>query len=327
MPEEGGITEFEGLRVVAVAGGVGGAKMAAGLEGVSGGEGLSVVVNTADDFELWGLHISPDVDTVMYTLAGLANPETGWGIRSETFAALEMISAYGEKPWFRLGDRDFATHILRTERLRSGESLTGVTASLGAALGVRSRVLPMTDAPVATVIETPEGKLNFQDYFVGRGQRDEVIGVEFLGMGEARPTREVLKAVREAEAIVLCPSNPVVSVGPVLELAGMREAISGLRAPKVAVSPIVGGRALKGPAGKMLASLGHEASAAGVARMYAGLVDGFVVDHADAGGRREIESLGLEVLVTDAVMKDEGDRVRLGREVLEFAVGLSGRAG
>ncbi|MGI8650371.1 MAG: 2-phospho-L-lactate transferase [Rubrobacter sp.] len=316
-------TDFEGLRVLAVAGGVGGAKMAAGLEGAAVGGELSVVVNTADDFELWGLHISPDLDTVMYTLAGLANPETGWGIRGETFAALGMISTYGEDPWFKLGDRDFATHILRTRRLRSGESITEVTVGLCGALGVESRVLPMCDEPVVTVIGTPEGWLDFQEYFVGRGQRDEVTGVEFRGIADARPTEEVLEEVTGAEVIVLCPSNPVVSIGPVLAVPGMREALGASSAPKVAVSPVVGGEALKGPAGRMLTSLGHESSATGVAKLYAGLVDGFVIDRVDEQERGAIESLGMEVLVTESVMKDEDDRVRFGREVLEFGGGLS----
>lgn len=311
-----------------MAGGVGGAKLAAGMEvalveGGFGEGGLSVVVNTADDFELWGLHISPDLDTVMYTLAGIANPETGWGIEGETFAALGMISSYGEEPWFGLGDRDLATHILRTRRLRSGESLTDVTVGLCEALGVKSRVLPMTDNPVATVIETPEGRLEFQEYFVGRGQRDEVVGVEFRGMDDARPTEEVSRALSVADAVVFCPSNPVVSIGPVLRVPGMRGELEGSPAPKVAVSPIVGGKALKGPAGRMLVSLGHESSATGVARMYAGLVDGFVIDRADEAERADIESLGMEVLVTEAVMENAADRVRLGGEVLEFAAGMS----
>lgn len=319
------VTDLVSLRVAAIAGGVGGAKMAAGLEGVVGGGNLSVVVNTADDFELWGLHISPDVDTVMYTLAGVSNREMGWGIEGETFAALGMISGYGEDAWFRLGDQDFATHILRTERLRSGLTLTEVTAGLCGALGVGGEVLPMTDAEVRTVIVTPDGELEFQEYFVGRGQRDEVVGVEFRGLEDARPTAEVTRAIEGADVVVFCPSNPVVSVGPVLGISGMRETLAGVEAPKVAVSPIIGGKALKGPADRMLSSLGHEASAVGVARMYAGLLDGFVVDRADEALRGEIENLGMKVLVTDAVMGEGEDRVRFAGEVLEFASGLRER--
>jgi len=310
------------MRVVALAGGVGGAKLAAGLqEALPAGE-LAVVVNTADDFELWGLHISPDLDTVMYTLAGLANPETGWGVRGDTFASLEMLGRYGEDTWFRLGDRDLATHILRTARLREGRTPTEVAASLAGALGVPSRLLPMCDERVRTVVQTPEGTLEFQEYFVRRGQRDEVLAVRFRGVEAARPTPAVREALAAAELVVFCPSNPVVSIGPILEVPGMREALAASPAPKVAVSPIVGGRALKGPADRMMFSLGHEPSARGVARMYGGLVDGMVVDRADGGERPDVEGLGMEVLVTGTVMRDAADRARLAREVLEFGRGL-----
>ena len=310
------------MKVVALAGGVGGAKLAAGLQAALPTGDLSVVVNTADDFDLWGLHICPDLDTVMYTLAGIERPETGWGVRGETFAMLSMLEAYGEDAWFKLGDRDLATHVLRTHRLRGGEDLTEVTAGLSAALGVRTHVLPMSDEPVATVVETPEGPIEFQDYFVRRGQRDEVLGVRLRGVEEARPTGQVLETLAAADAVVFCPSNPVVSIGPILAVPGMREALASSPAPKVGVSPIVGGRALKGPADKMLRSLGHEVSALGVARMYEGLLDGFVVDRADAGQRDAISTLGMRPLVTDAVMRGGPDRERLAREVLELCEGL-----
>ncbi len=315
------------MKVAALAGGVGGAKLASGLEAALAEGDLSVVVNTADDFELWGLHISPDLDTVMYTLAGIANPETGWGIKGETFDSLGMLGNYGEDTWFLLGDRDIATHVLRTERLKKGESLTEVTGSLSKALGISSRVLPMSDEIVSTLLDTPNGRLEFQEYFVRRRQRDRVLGVELRGIESSRPTREVLEALSGAEAIIFCPSNPVVSIGPILAVPGMREAVADSSAPKVAVSPIIGGKALKGPADRMLASLGHESSAAGVARMYAGLVDGMVIDRADEGERDEIESLGMAVLVTDAVMRDEGDRKRLAHEAIGFAEAVSGRSG
>jgi LPPG:FO 2-phospho-L-lactate transferase len=309
------------MKVLALAGGVGGAKLAAGLEAAltrSGSPGdLSVIVNTADDFDLWGLRVCPDLDTVMYTLAGLANPETGWGIAGESFAALDMISAYGEDAWFKLGDRDLATHILRTQRLRAGERLTEVTAGLAGALGVSSTLLPMSDEPVSTMLETDVGLLEFQEYFVRRGQRDEVLGVELRGIEGARVPVEVQEVVASTEAIVLCPSNPVVSITPILAVPGMWKLLSASPAPKVAVSPIVGGRALKGPADKRLQSLCHEVSATGVGRMYEGLVDGFVVDRAD-GEEVRISSLGMRVLATDAVIRGEADRERLGREVLEF---------
>jgi LPPG:FO 2-phospho-L-lactate transferase len=291
------------MKVVALAGGVGGAKLAAGLQSVLPAGDLSVVVNTADDFDLWGLHICPDLDTVVYTLAGIANPETGWGIAGESFETLNMLGRYGEDTWFKLGDRDLATHVLRTDRLRSGETLTEVTAGL----------------------ETPEGRLEFQEYFVRRGQKDAVLGVELRGIGDARPSREVLAAISGADAIVLCPSNPVVSVSPILALPGMWEVLAESSAPKVAVSPIVGGRALKGPADKMLLSLGHEVSATGVAAMYAGLVDGMVVDTVDAGERAGIEEIGMRVLVTGSVMRDAEDRARLALETLEFGAGMVAR--
>ncbi len=313
------------MKVCALAGGVGGAKLASGLQDVLSPGDLTIVVNTADDFDLWGLHICPDVDTVMYTLAGISNPETGWGIAGESFETLNMLEHFGEEAWFKLGDRDLATHVLRTSRMRSGETLTEVTARLSAALGVESAVLPMSDDPVATVLETQEGRLEFQEYFVRRGQRDEVFGIELRGIEEARPTEGVLAAISGADAIVLCPSNPVVSVGPILALPGMMEALTSSSAPKVAVSPIVGGRALKGPADRMLASLGREVSSTGVARMYEGLVDGMVIDRIDERERAGIEAIGMRVLATESVMRDAEDRARLASETLEFGAGMVGR--
>jgi len=313
------------MKICALAGGVGGAKLASGLQDVVPPGDLSVVVNTADDFDLWGLHICPDLDTVMYTLAGISNPETGWGIVNESFATLNMLERYGEETWFKLGDRDLATHVFRTHRMRSGETLTEVTAGLSGALGVDNALLPMSDEPVSTVLETAEGRLEFQEYFVRRGQRDEVLGIELRGIEEARPTEGVLAAISGADAIVLCPSNPVVSIGPILALPGVMEILASSSVPKVAVSPIVGGRALKGPADRMLASLGHEVSATGVARMYAGLVDGMVIDRIDENERAGIEGIGMRVLVTESVMRDAEDRARLASETLEFGAGMVAR--
>jgi LPPG:FO 2-phospho-L-lactate transferase len=310
------------MKVCALAGGVGGAKLAAGLQDVLRPGELTVVVNTADDFELWGLRICPDLDTVMYTLAGIANPQTGWGVEGESFGALDMLASYGEETWFKLGDRDLATHVLRTARLRAGETLTEIMASLTSALGVRSSILPMCDEPVATVLDTPDGPLEFQEYFVRRGQRDEVIGVELRGIESARPTDAVSRALAAADVVVLCPSNPVVSIGPILAVPGMQEALAASRAPKIAVSPLIGGRALKGPADRMLDTLGYEVSATGVARIYEGLVDGMVVDGVDAGERGGIEALGMQVLTTDAVMRDAEDRARLAAQVLQFGAEL-----
>ena len=310
------------MKVCALAGGVGGAKLAAGLQDVLQPGELTIVVNTADDFELWGLRICPDLDTVMYTLAGIANPQTGWGVEGESFGALDMLASYGEETWFKLGDRDLATHVLRTARLRAGETLTGITTNLSAALGVPSSILPMCDEPVATVLDTPDGPLEFQEYFVRRGQRDEVIGVDLRGIEGARPTDAVSRALAAADVVVLCPSNPVVSIGPILAVPGMQKALAASRAPKIAVSPLVGGRALKGPADRMLDTLGYEVSATAVARIYEALVDGMVVDGLDAGERAGIEALGMKVLITDAVMRDAGDRARLAMEVLQFGAGL-----
>ena len=310
------------MKVLALAGGVGGAKLAAGLEAALPPGDLAVVVNTADDFDLWGLRVCPDLDTVMYTLAGISNPETGWGVEGETFAALEVLARYGEDTWFKLGDRDLATHILRTARLRTGEPLTRITADLSGALGVRSAILPMCDEPVATVLDTPYGPLEFQEYFVRRGQRDEVLGIGLRGIEEARPTQAVMGALEAADLVVLCPSNPLVSIGPILDVPGMRGALEASRAPRVAVSPIVGGRALKGPADRMLASMGHEVSPTGVARMYEGLVDGMVIDRVDEEERSGIEAMGMRVLATGAIMRDAPDRARLAREVIEFGAGL-----
>ena len=310
------------MRVCALAGGVGGAKLSAGLQDALAPGDLSVVVNTADDFDPWGLRVCPDLDTVMYTLAGVANPETGWGLAGESFASLAMLSGYGEDAWFKLGDRDLATHVLRTQKLREGETLTGITGDLSRALSVPGRVLPMCDEKVSTMLKTPAGLLEFQEYFVRRRQRDEVLGVDLVGIDDARPTDAVLEAVSGADVIVLCPSNPVVSLGPILSVPGMRDALAAAPGPKVAVSPIVGGRALKGPADRMLSSLGHEVSSAGVAALYAGLLDGMVVDRADEGQSGDIEELGMRVLSTDAVMHDPPDRERLAREVLKFAAGL-----
>jgi LPPG:FO 2-phospho-L-lactate transferase len=204
------------LKVCALAGGVGGAKLAAGLQAVLQPGDLAVVVNTADDFDLWGLRICPDLDTVMYTLAGIANPGTGWGISGESFATLDMLTRYGEDTWFKLGDRDLATHLLRTAKLSAGEELTRVTADLSAALGVRSTILPMCDEPVATVLDTADGRLEFQEYFVRRGQRDEVLGIELRGIENARLTHAVFWSLDAADLVVLCPSNPLVSIGPIL---------------------------------------------------------------------------------------------------------------
>ena len=309
--------------IVLLAGGVGGAKMAQGLQAALPPAELTVVVNTADDFELFGLHISPDLDTVMYTLAGIADPINGWGVAGDTRNTLDALSRYGEEPWFLLGDQDFATHIVRTERLRAGQPLSVVTAALSSALGIRSRIVPMTDDRVATLVDTPAGRLEFQDYFVARRQRDDVLGVTFAGIEQATAHPNALAAIREAEAVVIAPSNPIVSVAPILETPGVREALADTAGAVVAVSPIVGGRALKGPAAQMLSTLGHEVSALGVARLYAGLIDGLVIDDVDRDLAPAIDLTGTRVMVTSTVMGDEADRRRLASDVRDFAASLA----
>lgn len=305
--------------VVALAGGVGGAKLAQGLAGLLSRERFQIIVNTADDFELWGLHISPDLDTVMYTLAGIANPVTGWGIAGDSFEALAMLERLGEEPWFQVGDRDFGTHIRRTVALRSGRSLTDITAEMSKALGIGPAILPMTDQVVATMVQTPIGELPFQDYFVARRQQDDVLGITFDGIDTSSLASAASTAIDRADLIIFCPSNPIVSIGPILALPGARERLSESSAARVAVSPIVGGKALKGPADRMLRTLGHESSATGVARLYRGLVDVFVIDTRDAAERGAIESLGMRVVVTDTIMGERQDRERLAGEVLDAA--------
>lgn len=301
-------------RVAILAGGVGGAKMAHGFQQVLPAGNLSVIVNVADDFELFGLRISPDLDTVTYTLAGIADPDAGWGIRGDTHRALEMLGRLGAERWFSIGDSDLATHVRRTQLLRGGTLLTDVSRSFTAALGVPSHIFPATDQAVRTIVQTDEGELDFQAYFVQRGQRDEVRAVRFAGNDLARPTEAALAAIGAADLVVIAPSNPIVSIGPILALPGMREALA--HAATMAVSPIVAGRALKGPADRMLATLGHEASALGVARLYADVVDRFVVDEADAALAPDIESLGMAVTVLPTVMRTNGDRAELARRIV-----------
>jgi LPPG:FO 2-phospho-L-lactate transferase len=304
--------------VVLLAGGVGGAKLAHGLQ-VEVGSRLVVIVNTADDVERHGLLVSPDHDTVMYTLAGLANRDWGWGLEGETFAAAGMLERYGEESWFRLGDRDLATHIVRTARLRRGERPTDISRDLQRALGVKAVILPMTDAPVRTEVLTDAGWLEFQDYFVRRHQEPEVREIRFAGIEDAAATPEVEAALEAAEILVIAPSNPFVSVRPILAVAGIEAGLQTARsrgAPVVAVSGIVGGKALKGPADRMLQSLGSEASALGVARQYTGIADVFVLDTVDAEQAPAIEALGMRTLVTDTVMSDDVARARLAAEVL-----------
>ena len=311
------------MKVVELAGGVGGAKLAEGLAAHLGTD-LTVVVNTGDDLEVTGLAVWPDHDTVAYTLAGLDDEERGWGLRNETWTVMDGLAALtGEEPWFRLGDRDLATHLWRTDRLRAGTRPTTVALDLRGRLGYRPTILPMSDDPVRTEVLTDDGWLEFQEYFVHRHQAPEVEAVRFRGVDDARPTPEVLAALAAADVIVIAPSNPIVSIGPILAVPGMSAALAAARdrgVPVVAVSGIIGGKALKGPADRMLASLGHESSALGVARLYAGVATAFVLDATDAESAPAIGDLGLRPVVADTIMTDDAARTRVAGEVLRAAV-------
>ncbi len=304
--------------VLALAGGVGGAKLAGGLQSVLGAE-LTVVVNTGDDFHHMGLVISPDLDTVMYTLAGINNHETGWGIAGETWSFMEMTARLGGETWFRLGDRDLATHVERTRRLAEGDSLSVITADMCARLGVQASVVPMSDMPVPTWVETDAGDLAFQDYFVRHRCEPVLRALHFQGVDTAVMSSGFEHALDEARAIVLCPSNPYLSVAPILALEDVEQCLRERRVPVVAVSPIVGGKAIKGPAAKILRELGHEPSALAVARHYEGLLSGFVLDRADAALAPQVEALGMRTLVTDTIMRDAASAAALARGVLAFA--------
>ncbi len=305
--------------MVLLAGGVGGARLAHGLQAHLGDQ-LTVVVNTADDLERHGLLVCPDHDTVMYTLAGIDNRDWGWGLAGETFAAAEMMAGYGEESWFRLGDRDLAAHIVRTNRLRGGTRLTEVLLGLQAALGLPTRILAMADEPVRTEVRTDDGWLDFQTYFVRLHQEPDVRELRYRGIDTARITPEVRDAFEAADAIVFAPSNPFLSIAPILAVRGMREAIEAAKArgtQVMAMSGIVGGKAIKGPADRILTSLGHEATAVGVARQYRGQIDRFVIDDVDAGLEPAIRALGLDVLVADTIMSDDAARARVAGIILD----------
>jgi LPPG:FO 2-phospho-L-lactate transferase len=309
--------------VVALSGGIGGAKLALGLSRVLPAEDLLVVANTGDDFEHLGLSISPDIDTVMYTLAGLANQEFGWGRRDETWSFMETLTALGGDDWFRLGDRDLALHVERTRRLRGGETLGAITADLCARLGVTCRVVPMSDDKVRTQVRTAgDGWIAFQEYFVHRQCAPVVRELAFAGAAEARPSPALLEALADPRlsAVVICPSNPFISVEPMLAIPGMRAALLGCGAPVIAVSPIIGGRAVKGPTAKMMRELGMEVSAASVAWRYGDLLDGYVVDHADAATVLQ----GPRVFAAPTLMTTLDEREALARAVLAAAAELRG---
>jgi LPPG:FO 2-phospho-L-lactate transferase len=307
------------MRVVALAGGTGAAKLLRGLAAALDPGALSVVVNTGDDAEVWGLHVSPDLDSVTYALAGVLDADRGWGRADETFRCLSAMAAYGAPTWFALGDRDLATHLVRTRALREGRALSAVTAELARALGVGARILPMSDEPVRTTIRTPDGRLGFQEYFVRDKCQVEVVGVDYDGAERARPAPGVLDAIRDADLVVVCPSNPVTSVGPILAVPGVTGALTAARGRVVGVSPIVGGAAVSGPAGALLRARGLPVSPVGIARGYAPWLRALLIAPDDAACAPELAALGVRAVTADVMMPDRARELALARAVLELA--------
>ncbi len=306
--------------VLALAGGVGGAKLAVGLARILKPDALSIVVNTGDDETFYGLHVSPDIDTVTYSMAGLANPETGWGYVGDTFNALETLKTLGADAWFGLGDHDLALHLRRTDMLRSGMTLSEITFDLAARMGVRHPIAPMSDQPVRTIIESTDGEMSFQEYFVHRRSEPEVIGLRFNGAESANASPVFQNALENADAIVFCPSNPFLSVDPILALPGVRDLIVGASVPIVVVSPIIGGRAVKGPATRIFETFAHKPpSALAVAEHYEGMATHFVMDNEDEASREAVETLGYQVLVTETLMTEEAHKIALATAVCEMA--------
>lgn len=304
--------------ITALAGGVGAARFLQGLVRLISEEKLTVIVNTGDDIELYGLHISPDLDIVVYTLAGIVDEEKGWGIEGDDFHCLEMLREYGYETWFKLGDRDLATHIHRTYLLKSGLRLSEATRRICQALGLKVKILPMTDEKFETVVVTDKGRMHFQEYFVKRKAKDRVVDVEFKGAERAHPAPGVLSSILNADAVVVCPSNPIVSIGTILSVRGVRDAMKETKAKVIAISPIVGGAPIKGPADKLMRALGLEVSAYGVASLYKDFLDDFIIDLVDEALKSRIEALGLNVVVTNTIMKSMQNKVQLAKAVLNL---------
>jgi LPPG:FO 2-phospho-L-lactate transferase len=305
--------------IVVLAGGVGAARFLQGVIAAMTVRDLTIVGNVGDDTEVAGLHVSPDLDTVLYTLTGQIDEERGWGVRGDTARALERARSLGHDAWFWLGDLDIGLHLARTEWLRSGVRLSAVTQRLGQALGLADRLLPVTDERLRTIIETRDGDLDFQTYYVRHGHRHEVVGIRFEGADAATPAPGVVDALAAAAAILIAPSNPLISIGPILAVPGIRDALRSRTVPCVAVSPIVGGQAVRGPAADMMRALGHDPSPVGVADIYAGLIDAMVIDDVDAGVAVELGRRGLSVRPTDTIMRDAGARQHLATVALEVA--------
>lgn len=316
-------------RIVALSGGVGGAKLASGLAAAVAGSDLRIAVNTGDDFEHLGLTICPDIDSNLYALAGLNDVARGWGRRDESWNFMQALAQLGGEAWFQLGDRDLAIHVLRSQRLRQGATLSAVTSELAGALGIAARVLPMSDDAVRTTVDTEEGPLSFQDYFVRRRCEPRARGFDYAGAERARVHPDLLAALRDPalDAVVICPSNPWLSVGPMLAMPALRSALAHCVAPVVAVSPIVGGRALKGPAGKLMLELGLNPGSLAIAGYYAGLVDGLVIDEIDRADLAALAGSGCAACCAPTVMSDAESRIALARAVLGFASSLRGATG
>ena len=303
--------------ITALAGGVGASQFLDGLSRVAPPEEISIIVNTGDDIEMFGLYIAPDLDIVTYTLAGAVNPETGWGLAGDTFNCLEQLLGYTQtERWFNLGDRDLAAHIFRAQQLRLGLPLSEIAERLRTALGVKSRILPMTDTHTPTTIITAEGEMHFQEYLVKRRAQPKVTGIRFESIESAKPAPGVAEAVLSSDAIIICPSNPLISIGPILAVPGMRGLLERAEAPVAAISPVVAGASLKGPTDRMLAELGMQVSAAQVARLYSDVADVFILDVQDEAAKPEIEDLGLKVCVTDTVMSGLEEKIKLAEFTL-----------
>src|SRR5881394_863538 len=305
-------------KIAALGGGVGASKLLLGLYDVLGPDALTIIVNTGDDIVLHGLKISPDLDIVTYTLAGIVDPAKGWGIRNETFHALKRLAAYGRPDWFNLGDRDLATHIHRTAMLAEGKTLSQAADSIRTALRVKSRILPMSDEPVPTMIDSNEGLLHFQEYLVKRRSKPVVRGIRFADVESAKPAPGVLEAIRDADRVVICPSNPLISIGPILAVSQIRDQLRAHKEKVYAVCPIVGGKSLKGPSDKMLAQLGHEPTALGVTKLYAGFTGALVIDPADKSLAAAIAALGMKVVILPTVMTTRTQKRKLARALLCF---------
>ena len=307
------------MKVAALAGGVGGSKLALGLYRVMEPRDLTIISNTGDDIVMHGLHVSPDPDILIYTLADVVNPDHGWGFRDESFRVAEGLARYGRPVWFQLGDRDLATHIHRTAMLAEGATLSQSIDSIRRALGVKTRILPMSDEPVPTILETNEGRMHLQDYFVRRKCEPTLRSIEFSGADSAEPAPGVIEAIENAELLVITPSNPLISIGPILAVPGIRDALQAKRARAVAVSPLVGGKSLKGPSDKMMAELGYDVSAAGVAQLYEDFCGAFILDQSDADQRSAIESLHIKPVMLPTIMRTLEDKERLARSILAIA--------